>query len=323
MSGNEDFPCIFLVHNSRNDYGFRSLFDCYYLKDRKTRLKNIWSVRIIQKWERKTELPQEFKILEKDKYFSRAVNWSLYKKLDEEIPDKKEDILKSLQDICFFDYNRLYIEKLNDPILIEWYDCSLYREDYFWISSTHLEDAKKTIENILSLSASTDDNFLHLLLYGSLITTLESYIWDTFRSEVMSTENNMKRFLDEYKPKGSENKTSLSDIYLKGNWLSVNEFIRDYIKKEMDQIIFHKLDLVKELFRKILLINSPEDMFSFQEDIQNRHDIFHRNGKKATGWELQIDNKIIQNLWLRVLSFINKMEEAITVQRKTVKENKL
>ncbi len=276
-------------------------------------------MRIIQKWETWTELPKEFKELEKDKYFSRAANGSLYKKLEEELPDKKEDVLKWLQDISFFDYNRSYIENLNDLTLIEWYDCSLYREDYFWISSTHLEDAKKTIENILTLSTTATDDFLHLLLYGSLITTLESYIWDAFKSEVMSTENNMKRFL-EYKPENFEKKISFSNLYKEGKWLLVDEYIRNYIKMEMDQIIFHKISLVAHLFENILWIKVPKDVFSFSEDIQNRHDIFHRNGKKTIWWELLIDNQIIQNLWIRVLSFINKMEEAIMVQRRIIKK---
>lgn len=317
--GNEKNPCIFLIQDSRDDYGFHASFNCYYLKSPSTELVNLWYIRIIQKWKKSTKLPEKFEELKKDEYFSRAISWEFYKNLDDKFPEEKENILKWLQDVCYLGYNKTYIEKLKDPILIEWYNYALYRDNYYWISSNYLEEAKDTINKILFLSTSASDKFLHLLLYGSIVATLESYLWDKFKSEVMVTDENITKFIVNHERKYNKYKELFKKLYSEESWLIINASIKDYIKKEMEQIIFHKLDLVKDLFEKVLWISVPEEILSFKEDIQNRHDIFHRNGKKATWWELQIDNKIIQDLWMRVLSFINNMEEAIIAQRKIIK----
>ena len=313
FDGTEIFPCIFLIKDWRNDYWFRSLFECYYVKSNDD-LISLWYIKVIQKWTSDTNIPDYFTELEKDNFFTKFSS-AWYEKLSEVIPEKIKEILESLQDIVYCKYDRKYIDNLTDEHLSIWYRKSLYRDDPYQLTrSDYWNNAKITIERIKIISNTSNDEFLRLLLYGSIVTTLESYLWDIFKSQVLSSSSSIKNFLDKYDWRRSEENwmIKLSDLY---NTQPREESIEDYIKKKiietMNRIIFHKIENTHALFDNILWIKLPKELFDFSDAVQFRHDIFHRNWKNSIWENLIFNNEDIQSLWLAVLNFIEKTEIAI------------
>lgn len=315
-SNNLDYPCLILLRvNSWNDYSYYSHFSTFYFENN-GECHDLGNVKIIQYHSKDlyTSLPNSFKELPKDEFFSRGT-LQFYNNL--KLLGIKETVLSSINDIHYNDYGREYVSKIGDGTLIYAYEQSLFRDDFYdlEVSSEYAKNSLemlKKIENcVSSLSELDEENIevLRNLLYGSVITSLESYLGDAFKYHVINNENYFYSFLKNYDFPSGEKKYNLSELGLRGN--DIGEFIKDKVKEIMNNIIFHKIKMTKELYKKILNIELPGMLMGFQEDIQKRHDIFHRNGKNIAGIDINVTNRDVRYLIEKVKKFIGNSEHIL------------
>ena len=314
------YPCIVLMRfNNWNDYSHYTHFDGFYLPN-KDEIIELGTVIIIQSKavDKHTNLPAEFEELSKNEFFSRGF-LDYYNKL-KSIEKIKDLVLSTLNDIYFHHYTKDDICK-NDPTLSSPYDNSLFRSNYidFDISSEYAKDSKDMLDKISNLVESLDKienkddmKFLARLLYGSIITSLESYLGDAFRYHIFSNKAYFYSFLKNYDfPKG-EKKYSWKELGLKGN--KIGEFIENKVKDVINDISFHNLSNVNELFKKIINVDLPKSWSNFNDSIQKRHDIFHRNGKTVAETIIDIDSSELSKLKEDVKDFIGEMERIFLAQ---------
>jgi len=258
----------------------------------------------------KTQLPFKFKTLEKNEFFSRG-ELDYYTNINSNsdlIPFKK-DILVALQDVYFNKYTKEYIEKLSSILSIQ-YNRSLFRVDNYQINVS-LEYSKlaiemlNEIENFLS-TYKENKSFILNLLYGSVVTTLEAYLGDAFKYNVLNNQLYFDKFIQFYNPNNAQ-KYELRELLRFKD--SFSEFINDEIKSDLNKIIFHDLEKVNSLYKKILNVDLSKKLFEFISVIANRHDIFHRNGKDFDNNPLKIDSYDILDLIKNVKAFVIDTEK--------------
>jgi hypothetical protein len=314
-----EFPCVVLMRfNNWNDYSHYTHFNAFFLKDKETEIIDLGTIMIIQSKAKDltTNLPDEFTELSKEEYFSRGTLF-FYNKLTENL-EIKEDILSNLNDIHFHHYSREHICKI-DSDLSDAYDNSLFRNDFYEleVSSEYAKNSLEIIDKInacLESLSKLDENsqkIVQKLLYGSVITALESYLGDAFKYHVINKKSFFYSFLKNYDFK-NEKKYDLKELGLHGD--KIGEFIENRIKEIMNNTIFHKVELVNELYKKILNVELHSSLMDFKDPIQKRHDIFHRNGKNIAGIDLEISSGDITNLIQSVKKFISETEKIITAQ---------
>jgi len=317
---NINYPCLILIrYNGWNDFGYFTHFNTLYLPNEQDIIP-LGDVKIIQSGAMNfnTNLPTEFKDLSKNKFFSRGT-LSFYKKL-RSLGELKNTVLSALNDIHYHDYTKEHISNIDGGCLLKPYEDSLFRDDFYdlEVSSEYAKDSLEMLDKIsgcvtsLSTLDEPKQEVIRKLLYGSVITSLEIYLGDAFKYHVINNKSYFYSFLKNYEfPKG-EKKYNLKELSLHGN--KIGEFIVNKVKEIMNNIIFHKLELVDELYRDILNINLPSTWIDFQDAIKKRHDIFHRNGKNIVGNDLNIQSHEVSALITQVKKFISEMELIMNAQ---------
>jgi len=315
------YPCLILMrYNNWNDYSYFTHFETFYVASKDADIACLETVKIIQTHmkTKSTILPDNFNSLPKDVFFSRGT-LKFYDEL-QALGAIKNQILSALNDIHYHGYNKDDISKANDKKLLDAYEVSLFRDNFYELSSSseYSKDSLGMLDKIggcLTSSNKLDDadqQVIMKLLYGSIITVLESYLGDAFKYHVVNNKNYFYSFLKNYDfPKGDK-KYKLKELGLHGN--KIGEFIETKVKEMMNNIIFHKVPLVIELYSDILNINLPMTLIDFQEAIQRRHDIFHRNGKNVAGVDLVIEYYEILKIISDVKRFISETECILKAQ---------
>ena len=316
-----DFPFVVLIRdNGWNDYGYHSHFRVFYAKTRE-KVQDLGRVVIIQSeaFDLKTKLPEKFESLDKEVFFSRWVQneqTTLYENnsTSEEI---KKDIFDSLNDIH---YHNLTKEDIigKYPELEFLYENSLFRHglydpDIFYDkgkSSLKMLEKIEEFEKFASDIGEEKQKILKNLLYGSVITTLETYLENAFKHYVTTREKYLKMFTKKYEDRSKkEHLTNFLEELIKHKNKNVKGYILEEVKKIMnEEIIFHNIKLVNKLYKDILEIKLPP-MFKFEGPIKKRHDIFHRNGKDKLGNDLEIRLEDVKKLITDVKKFINETEQ--------------
>ncbi len=145
---------------------------------------------------------------------------------------------------------------------------------------------------------------LNRMLYVNIITAMESYLSDAFTNVVLSNELNVRRLVEKT-PELRTRTLNLGDIFLRLD--SLNSEVQKYLM----ELIYHRLDKVRELYRHTLNINFPEDLSSIFKAIINRQDIIHRNGKRKDGTTLTITSEDVSFLLNEVTSFVKEVDKQL------------
>lgn len=114
------------------------------------------------------------------------------------------------------------------------------------------------------------------LHYASVITALEAYLCDTFRAVVLSSDEQLRRFL-QATPEFCEKKWALTDI------LDWERNMRTRVSEYLFQVLWHNLPRVRHMFRETLGVTLPDDIEGLMQAVSMRHDIVHRNGRRKDG----------------------------------------
>lgn len=178
----------------------------------------------------------------------------------------------------------------------EYYDKLLFKE-------TH-SDTEKTIEAIDELPQEIK-NSLYRLLYANIISKLEAFLCDTIVNYVLSCEKHKKLFVQNYEPLATQ-KFQMSAIYAK------YESLDKIIKGALTSIVYHDIELVRKLYKKVADIELPNTK-SIEDAIQIRHDIVHRNGKDKEGNLHTIKREDVEKLSDKVMDFIYEVDNLISL----------
>ena len=165
----------------------------------------------------------------------------------------------------------------------------------------------KSIESLQLLSKQELPSNQHLkqpycrMVYGSIITAMETYLCDAFFHRVTTDESLIEQLLLST-PEFKERKYAISDIieWKKTTKKKVSDYLLD--------IVWHNLPKVELLYKNVLNIEFPSEIEALHRAISVRHDLVHRNGRTKSGSFHIIRTKDIEKLILRVQDFIKEID---------------
>ncbi|MGL1956570.1 MAG: zinc-ribbon domain-containing protein [Colwellia sp.] len=148
-----------------------------------------------------------------------------------------------------------------------------------------------TIETLIKEANFSQENYSKSFLrlaFSSIFASLEAYLADYFYDQVMTSEIMMNKLFvnsEEFKKK----KFNINEV------LGFQANKKEKAKRYIQNIIWHRLNVVEGLYSKVLSISFDKELInSINESIFIRHDIVHRNGRDKNGYFREItEEKII------------------------------
>lgn len=185
-----------------------------------------------------------------------------------------------------------------------------YEDQYDAISSNtaFLETFNSELNDLNSLLTIVpeDENLKKIFLrqiFSSVIGTMETYLSDAFINTVLSNEENLRKFYENFKGFGKQN-ISISAVY---DFLDKAEAVA---KKTMLDVIYHHLPKVSNMYRDCLGVNFP-NFGEIYKAVLTRHDLVHRNGKTKEGEEVEVDVNAVTELIKKMRIFIHEIDEQL------------
>jgi hypothetical protein len=316
---NPSFPCVLLIRNNQwNDFGYVTHFGAFFVDQQRT--VDMGTVIIIDSnikpelFENKTELAETFIEVDKTRHFSGGYKMKYYETLKNELSEYKMAVLESLNDVEHHGYGPEFFANKKGP-LEDAYRQSIKRErvvldassEYFANALSMIEQLEQMRDVAKTQTNSTQRQFMLNMLYGATIAVLESYLSDAAKINITKNDECLVKFVNNWRPDNSR-KYSLSELQI-GNDRTLKEFSKQEVKKILNNIIFHKLDTVYQLYNIIGI--KLANINQFAKPIEKRHDIFHRNGKTVEGVDVTVSSQELMQLLMDVKAFIKGTEETM------------
>lgn len=143
------------------------------------------------------------------------------------------------------------------------------------------------------------------LLYANVITSLETYLSDTFINTVLADDELLRRFI-ETTPEFKDRTFRLSEVFRK-----VDEARTD-AKKYLLDVVWHNLAKVLAMYRDTLGINFGDALKIVGKAIPYRHDIVHRNGRRKDGSAVVIGRNEVMALLSAANNLVHRVEQQYT-----------
>jgi hypothetical protein len=180
-------------------------------------------------------------------------------------------------------------------------------ESYLVESSGHQTAFQTSVMDILSLLAQPPEapphqRCLHRVLYVNVVTVLECYLSDFFISRIKE-DNKLLRKLIETTPFFKDQKTTVSEVF------QTMDAIEKRANKYLFGLLWHRLDDVSKLYKKVLGVTFPSDMNALHSAIVIRHELVHRNGKKQDETEHQIGEAEIKSVIKLAEELVGQIEK--------------
>lgn len=164
----------------------------------------------------------------------------------------------------------------------------------------------QVIKNLMKIELEDPDlqQRLYYLFHINIITTMEAFFTDTLIKSVHNDKIIQKRLLRESK-EFNEKKYKLKES------IDIFENLDNYIEETLLKTSFHEIWKVKDLYKKVLNIDFPEDLDEIIKAVNIRHIIVHRNGKNADGSIINITSKDIYNLISKIEILVDSINEQL------------
>lgn len=204
-------------------------------------------------------------------------------------------------------YNAMYggeveVEGVDDIAVDEEYAEEDYENYVFDVTPEKLTEVLDEVE---TLSASTKE-YLYRQLYAGAITSMEAFLSSTLIKEVLSSNENKRKFVEEYLPYRKE-QISFSSIYEQMD--KIDATIQDSLRG----LMFHNLGVIKPLYKDVLDIDLG-DISDIMKAVQIRHDIVHRSGKdKKEGKIHNIKKEDVTDLVQKVSFLISNVNSKLVI----------
>ena len=186
---------------------------------------------------------------------------------------------------------------------------SAHLDDYLFRSiaeaPTHFENFRSSIISIKRLMETkvepADRQCFLRLLYVNVITALETYLSDNFIQCLNADHTRLRKFV-ETTPEFQTEKIALSDVF------KASEEIEKKTRAHLLELVWHRFEKVKPMFRDTLAIEFPSDMGELFKAVLIRHDLVHRNGKTKNGTEHVLNEDAIEKLIQKAESLVSHIE---------------
>lgn len=185
-------------------------------------------------------------------------------------------------------------------------EISEYRRNF----SFAIEDIQRLLKTEVD---PTSAQCLWRLLYVNVITALETYLSDAFINTVLNRPTLMRRFIETC-PSFQGEKIPLSEIF------KAQEQIERKARSYLVDLVWHRLDCVREMYQTTLGIGFPSDIGVVHRAVVVRHDLVHRNGKTKKGEEITMTPKEITDLITEVEKIVESLDEKLSEVRRGIDE---
>lgn len=163
-----------------------------------------------------------------------------------------------------------------------------------------------SLSELSTLNSPSENPILQRMIYASVITIMEAYLSDTMKHHVLNRDAIKRRFVESHSSNLFNKKISKSEVF------SFLDDLKRTLNDEIDQISFHNIDTVKDLYKRVLLCEFPEEeqLSKLRSSIFMRHDIVHRNGKKTDGNIIIVSQQDVVEL----IELVKSVTKAIDLQ---------
>lgn len=216
---------------------------------------------------------------------------------DEFINVFSEDVINELVD----ELNSECIEWSAIPTS-DWYsDYEYMVKDAYQNFIDHIAQINKLTNIDIGTDSELKNSFFKMI-FVSVITSMETYLKDTFIIKLFGSDTYINNLLQN-NAGINEKKYSLKKIK------EDSDFLNNKIKEYLSSIMWHNLKkvsgLYKEAFDTTLCLNK-----NLIDAVEKRHDIVHRNGKTKDDIEFKISKEDVINLKNSVSIFVKTIENS-------------
>ena len=224
--------------------------------------------------------------------FSRAVEYEVIQevidKLHQEVGDEWAPVQSSIPDDYDDDYG-VIIEESSQPFV-------------------RLRDRLEQSKQVLTLQGNFAAQYLaRNLAFGSVITSLESFLWETVTYWVDHDDAVMKNIVTHI-PVFRDQPLKLGQIFEK------REALKNDIKAYLQNLVWHQWNKVAPLFTLGLEIDIP-GFKQFEGALIKRHDIVHRSGFTKTGERVDVNVVEIETLCDQIIRFASEVNNKLAIRK--------
>lgn len=221
------------------------------------------------------------------------------------VPDETiEELIDELEDECVEWAPTPRPEDYDEYIAEDIAEISEYRRNF----SFAIDDIQRLFKAEVD---PTSAQCLWRLLYVNVITALETYLSGAFINTVLNRPTLMRRFIETC-PAFQGEKIPLSEIF------KAQEQIERKARSYLVDLVWHRLDCVKEIYQATLEIGFPSDIGMVHRAVVVRHDLVHRNGKTKKGDEITITPTEITDLITEVEKIVESLDEKLADVRHSI-----
>jgi hypothetical protein len=124
------------------------------------------------------------------------------------------------------------------------------------------------------MALAPENKILARLIYANVITSMETYLSDTVKKQILTREPIRRRFVQTNE--AFKEKIVVQEIFRK------LESLNEEIIQTIDMMSFHNLDKTTGLYKLVLDTQFPTtNIAELKKAVERRHDIVHRNGKTS------------------------------------------
>jgi len=223
-------------------------------------------------------------------------------KFSQKVRNLKSHNTLTNSNFCTYQDNQFTLTDIGEEYLIRnlhLLNAILPLEDYY----IEFKESILNIQNLSNVSCINEPLKSHYfgMLYSSVITSLETYLYDAIRFKIDNNIEFLEVFVKTFE-KYQKEKVKFSDIYTEYSNIELK------VKESLSNLIYHRLDIIENIYSAVFSISFQEKDF-MNNSVQNRHDLVHRNGKKTDGTNHNISKDNVLELCDKTLSFVENIEE--------------
>lgn len=172
------------------------------------------------------------------------------------------------------------------------------------------------ILNDIDTAPLSTKEFLYRQLFAGTISSMEAFLFSTLISEVLSSDDNKRNFIEKYLPY-RDKKVAFSSLFQQ------MESLDSIIRETLCSLSYNNLAKIKPLYKDVLDIDLG-DISCLMKAVQIRHDIVHRAGKNKDGIPCSITKEDVITLVEQVSSLmfnVNKSKKTMVSDNTDVEFN--
>lgn len=170
-----------------------------------------------------------------------------------------------------------------------------------------LQQRLELAQRALSLDGdATAKNFAEQLVFSSVITSLEAFLWETADYWVEHDDNVLQRLVTRHDALRNQ-QFKLADIYEKYDGL------RKLVRGHLQHIVWHRWEDVAKVYRAAFDVKLPS-VRALADAVEKRHHIVHRSGYDVDFQPVRVSAGEIAELSKTVETFASELARCIVAQ---------